>query len=272
MKKILLILTVLCVFIVTASVACAADKDYILGKGDSLTVRVWGEPELSSEPIIRPDGKISLPGIGEMKAAGISPRQLQGRITSALKELVFNPLVSVSVNTFPANSIVVYGPGTVSAVIPLTGKTTLLQILSNIRPDNNADLNNAYLERNGSKIATNFKNLFKEGAGEQASLEVLANDRLFIPLNPQRLVFVEGAVGKPASIPYTDDMTILEAIHQAGGFTKFADRNSTVITRQGQGGLERISVRLSDLINNGDTTQNVKLQGGDLIVVDTSWF
>ncbi len=272
MKKLLLTLTALCVFVVTVSTAYAANKEYILGKGDSLTIRVWGEPELSSAPIVRPDGKISLPGIGEMKAAGISPRQLQGRITEALKELVFNPLVSVSVNTFPANSIIVYGPGTVSAVIPLTGKTTLLQILSSIRPDNNADLASAYLERNGSKIATNFETLFKKGTGEQANLEVLARDRLFIPLNPQRLVFVEGAVGRPTSLPYRDDMTILEAIHQAGGFTKFADRNSTVITRQGANGLERISVRLSDFINDGDITQNVKLQGGDLIVVDTSWF
>ncbi len=270
MKKFSFVLTVLCIFMLSLSAAQAAEKDYIIGKGDALSVRVWGEAEMSAEVVVRPDGKISLPGIGELQAAGITPRQLQGRITGALRELVFEPLVSVAVNTFPANSMVVYGPGTASGVIPLAGKMTLLQLLSNIQPSNNADLAGAYLERNGQKIASDFQKLFKEGIGEYASLEVLANDRLFIPLNKNRFVYVEGAVNNPRTVPFTDEMTILEAIHQAGGFTKFADRNATVITRNN--GAQRINVRLSDLISNGDMTQNVTLQGGDLIVVDTSWF
>ncbi len=272
MKTFSVNLFALLLLIVSLSTAQAAEKAYVIGKGDSLTITVWGEGELSSQVVVRPDGKISLPGIGEMKAAGVTPRQLQGRITGALTELVFNPVVSVSVNTFPANSMVVYGPGTVSNVIPLVGKTTLLELLSRVRPDNNADLSKAYLEREGQKIASDFEKLFKEGTGELANLEVLASDRLFIPKSTTSLVFVEGAVGRPSSIPFTDNMTILQAIHQAGGFTKFADRNETIITRTNEHGTERIIVRLSDFINKGDTTQNIPLKGGDLIVVETSWF
>ncbi len=272
MKKVTSIFTILCVFMVLLSTAHAAQKEYIIGKGDSLSIRVWGEGELSTEAMVRPDGKISLPGIGEMQAAGVTPRQLQARITAALRELVFEPLVSVSVNTFPANSIIVYGPGTVPAVIPLHGKTTLLQVLSSIRLDHNSDLVGAYLERDGQKIASNFQMLLKEGKDNQANMELLASDRLFVPKSEARFVYVDGAVNGPKSIPYTDKMTILEAIHLAGGFTKFADRNATIITRQGNGGTQRLTVRMADLISNGDMSQNVTLQGGDLIVVETSWF
>ncbi len=268
MKKLSVIFMAVCILLASIPLAHASEKGYIISKGDALSIRVWGEGDLSAEVMVRPDGKISLPGIGEMTAAGISPRQLQARVTSALKELVFEPLVSVSVNTFPSNSMVVHGQGATAAVVPLLKETSLLELLSSLQLNPHADLVGAYLERDGQKIATNFKSLFKDGVGTQGKLEILANDRLYIPLQKERLIFVDGAVGKPTSVPFVEDMTILEAIHKAGGFNKFADKNSTIITRKGQ----RIPVRLSDLINNGDMTQNVPLQAGDLIVVDTSWF
>ncbi len=272
MKKFTLVFTLLFIFLSTFGTALAADKEYIIGKGDALSIKVWGEPELSTEAVVRPDGKISLPNIGEMTAAGITPRTLRHRITAALTDLLFNPIVSVAVNSFPANSMLVYGPGTTSGVIQLSGKTSLLHILTNVKPDFTADLTNAYIERNGEKIASDFETIYKEGKGELAKLEILAGDRLFIPKKENLLVFIEGAVNSPTSIPLTTEMTILEAIHKAGGFNKFADPNETVITRQVNGNVERIVVRLEDLINEGDLSQNIHLQAGDLIVVDTSWF
>ncbi len=267
MKKFSLIFMALCVLLLHVPLA-QADAGYIIGKGDALSIRVWGETDLSAEAIVRPDGKISLPGIGEIKAAGMSPRQLQNYITAALKELVFEPLVSVSVHTFPANSMVVHGQGANATVVPLEGKTTLLQVLSSIQLSPHADLSGAYLERNGEKISSNFQDLMKKGLGKKGTIEILASDRLYIPLQEKRFVFVDGAVGRPSSIPFVEDMTILEAIHKAGGFNKFANKNSTILTRDGQ----RTTVRLSDLIHNGDMSQNIPLKAGDLIVVDTSWF
>ncbi len=271
MKKNTILITCLLLFLCSFSHA-NANEGYIIGKGDSLTITVWGEQELSTNVVVRPDGKISLPNIGEMTAAGVSPNNLRARISYALKEILFNPIVSVSVNSFPANSVIVYGPGTVSGVFPIQGKSTLLQILSSVKPAFQADLKNAYLERNGEKIASDFESLYKEGVGENADLEILAADRLFIPLKDNLVIFVEGAVNSPKSIPYTSEITILEAIHLAGGFSKFAKPNKTIITRKTNNNVERINVRLSDLIDEGDMSQNITLQGGDLIVVDTGWF
>ncbi len=272
MKKIVLLFSLLLTIILSTSINIASANEYIIGKGDSLSIRVWGEPELSAEVVVRPDGKISLPNIGDMTAAGITPRSLRSRVANALKEILFNPIVSISVNTFPANSMIVYGPGITSTVLPLQGKTTLLHVLSNIKPSFTADLANAYIERNGEKVASNFEEVFTSGVGELASFELLANDRLFIPKKENSFVFVEGEVNNPTSLPYTHNMTILEAIHSAGGFTKFADPNDTIITRMVNGKVERINVNLSDLIEDGDLSQNITLRSGDLIVIDSSWF
>lgn len=263
---------IVCFSFLLAAAVQAAEKEYIIGKGDTLSIRVWGEDALSTDTIVRPDGVISVPGVGSVRAAGLTTTQLQARIASMLSALVYEPMVSVAVHAFPNNSIVVHGPGTRSLVLALTGKTTILQVLSQIQPDNNADLANAYVERGDLRIASNFEDLFKKGLSAGGNIEILAGDRLFIPLREGRLVFVEGAVGKPSSLPYYEGMTVLEAIHMAGGFTKFADRNSTTITRMAPGGAENLKARLHDFATRGDFSQNLPVQGGDIIYVKSSWF
>lgn len=255
-----------------AGMVMAAAGEYIIEKGDVLSIQVWGEESLSADTVVRPDGIISIPGIGDVQASGSTTTQLQAHIAKKLRSLVYEPMVSVAVHSFPNNSIVVYGPGTRSQVLPLVGKTTILQVLAKIQPDNNADLANAYVERGNQRIATNFDPLFKKGLRETSDIEILAGDRLFIPLREARLVFVEGAVGRPSSLPHYEGMTVMEAIHGAGGFTKFADRNSVTITRMSPEGKESLLVRLHDFATQGDFSQNVPVHGGDIIFVKMSWF
>lgn len=264
--------TVFLFLFLTAGAVRAAEKEYRIGKGDTLSVRIWGEDSLSSDTVVRPDGVVSLPGIGDIKAVGLTSGQLQRRIAARLRNLVHEPMVSVAVHTFPNNCVVVHGPGTSSHVLPLQGRTTVLHVLSRIQPDNNADLQHAYVERDGERVSSDFEDLFKKGQNPDRDIELLAGDRLFIPLREARLVFVEGAVGKPSSIPYYEGMTVLEAIHLAGGFTKFADRNNTTITRAAGNGTESIRVRLHDFAARGDFSQNVPVRGGDIIYITTSWF
>ncbi len=269
MKKNLFVL--LLGLIVWTSPAWGAEKEYVIGKGDVLSIQVWGEESLSSQAVVRPDGRISLPGVGSVQTAGLTSSQLGRSIAGKLSELVHAPTVSVVVHSFPNNSVVVHGPGVQSAVVPIQGKITILQLLSQISPDNNADLENAYLERDGMRIASNFRALFQKGkVGENPELK--AGDRLFVPLKENRMVFVEGAVNRPSPLQHYDGMRILEAIHFAGGFTKFADRNETVVLRNGPFGQQTIVVKLHDLTEKGDFSQNIPIEGGDIIVVKKSWF
>ena len=83
-------------------------------------------------------------------------------------------------------------------------------------------------------------------------------------------VKVVGQVMQPRSLPYRSGMTVLDAVLEAGGIGQFAAGNRAKIVRTENGKTVEIKVRLSDLIDDGDLTQNVALQPGDLIVVPES--
>ncbi len=246
-------------------------KDYTIGVGDILSIRVWGEDSLGGDVRVRPDGKISLAGVGDIKAEGVTPMALQRSIAAKLSSIVHEPMVTVMVHTASNNAVVVHGPGVRSAVLLLERETTVLQLLAQVAPEYGADLENACVRRDGQVAAKNFQALFTQGGGEN-NIVLQPGDIIYIPLKEKRYVFVVGAVEKPSTLPHYDGMTLLEAIHLAGGFTKFADRNDTRIVREGPGGKETIRVRAGDLTEKGDLAQNVRLSGGDVVQVEKGWF
>jgi polysaccharide biosynthesis/export protein len=107
-----------------------ADRDhYVIGVEDVLYIHVWKEDALSKTLPVRMDGNISLPLVHEIKAAGLTPLQLEAIITEALKRFYENPTVSVTV--MEANSFKVYVSGQVKTpgVFKLRSETTILQII-----------------------------------------------------------------------------------------------------------------------------------------------
>lgn len=88
-------------------------------------------------------------------------------------------------------------------------------------------------------------------------------------LNQQ--IRIVGEATKPQSIPYRQDMTLLDVMIQAGGLTDFADGNSAVLVRGSEGG-KQYSVHLKDLLKRGDISANVDVKPGDVIIVPQSWF
>ena len=87
-------------------------------------------------------------------------------------------------------------------------------------------------------------------------------------------VRIVGATEKPASIPYRANMTILDAMISVGGLSEFAAGNRARLVRydKATGRQREYSVRLSDLLKNGDTTANVRLEPGDVIIIPESMF
>jgi len=102
---------------------------YLIGPEDVLQIEVWREKSLSSTIPVRSDGKISLPLINDVQAAGLTPIQLQEKLTEKLKEFIDNPNVSVTV--MEANSFKVYVSGQVKnpGVFRLRTQTSLLQVI-----------------------------------------------------------------------------------------------------------------------------------------------
>ena len=103
---------------------------YVIGPEDVLTISVWKEPTLSANPLVRPDGMISLPLLGDVQAAGLTPLKLADEIAEKLKKFVQNPTVFVIVNAINSKKIYFLGEAAKSGPIPMTPGMTLLEAIS----------------------------------------------------------------------------------------------------------------------------------------------
>ncbi len=112
-------------------VAAAADPAYKIGPEDVLNISVWKEPTISNTVPVRPDGKISLPLINDVQAAGFTPGDLAGAITEKLKKFITDPQVTVIVTAVNSQRVYVLGEVTRPGAFPMFPGMTVLQLLSN---------------------------------------------------------------------------------------------------------------------------------------------
>jgi polysaccharide export outer membrane protein len=113
-----------------ASKAAAADPNYVIGSQDVLDISVWKEAELTRTVPVRPDGKISLPLLNDVQAAGLTPTQLAAQITESLKKFVTNPQVTVIISQINSQRIYILGEVNRAGAYPLLPNMTVLQGLS----------------------------------------------------------------------------------------------------------------------------------------------
>jgi polysaccharide export outer membrane protein len=106
------------------------NEDYRLGPGDKLRIEVYKDPQLSQSVQVRPDGKITLPLIGDLEASSYTPIELRDTITTSLKEYITNPTVTVIVVEALASQVYVMGEVTNPGSMQLHGPTTILQALA----------------------------------------------------------------------------------------------------------------------------------------------
>lgn len=106
------------------------DTAYVIGVEDVLSVNVWKEPELSGSMPVRPDGKISLPLLNDIQAAGLTPMQLATQIGEALKKYVEMPLVTVTVTAMNSRRIYLIGQVGHAGAMPLLKDMTVLEALT----------------------------------------------------------------------------------------------------------------------------------------------
>src|ERR1700757_4328464 len=109
----------------TTSLQSAGPSDeFVIGLGDVLAINVWKEAEISKVLPVRSDGRISLPLIGELRASGLTPRQLEAEVTKRLKDYVADPSVTVVVQEIHSQKINVLGmvshPGSFPLIKPMT--------------------------------------------------------------------------------------------------------------------------------------------------------
>ena len=109
----------------------APPSDFVIGESDALNINVWKEPEVSHSVVVRPDGKISLPLIGEVRVSGLTPVQLQALLASKLESFLTNPHVTVTVTEIRSRVVFITGEVVKPGAYPLLVPTTILQLITN---------------------------------------------------------------------------------------------------------------------------------------------
>lgn len=149
-----------------------------------LKISVWKEPDLSEALPVRPDGKISMPLLNDIPAAGLTPLQLKDSITEKLKKYIADPRVTVVVTAMNSRRVFVTGEVVHSGPIPLLPHMTVLQALAQAGFTQFANLKSIYLLRteNGrqEKLPFNYKDVVKGNHPEQNIL-LKPGDTLVVP-------------------------------------------------------------------------------------------
>ena len=124
------------------------DADYKIGPQDVLRIDVWKEAEVTRAVPVRPDGKISLPLLNDVQAAGLTPMKLAAVIADGLTKYINNPQVTVTVSEINSRRIYVTGEVVRAGAYPLLPQMTALQALSSSGGFNQFARIKSYIERN----------------------------------------------------------------------------------------------------------------------------
>lgn len=160
------------------------DPNYILGTDDAIMVHVWKEPTISGALVIRPDGRISLPLVGDLPATGMTPMALAAEIQDGLKKFINDPSVTVTVTSVNSRKIFFIGEVQRSGPVPLTRAMTMLQAISaagGLTPY--ANKKKIYILRgvkgNQKKIPFDYNKALKEA--NQQGVELTPGDTVVVP-------------------------------------------------------------------------------------------
>jgi len=164
--------------------APAVSPDYIIGPEDTLHISVWKEPDLTATLPVRPDGKISMPLLNDVQAAGLKPMQLADSITERLRKYIADPRVTVVVTAMNSQRIYVLGEVLHTGAMPLSPGMTVLQALASAGFTQFANTKGIYVLRvqNGKqqKIPFNYKQVIKGEATEQ-NIILKPGDTIVVP-------------------------------------------------------------------------------------------
>jgi polysaccharide biosynthesis/export protein len=141
-----------------STVSVTPDEAYRIGPQDVLQIDVWKEPEITRTIPVRPDGKISLPLLNDVQAAGLTAMQLAGSIRDGLTKFLTNPQVTVTVSQINSMRVFLTGEVTRPGALPLLPNMTVLQAVSSGGFTQFARLNNIYVLRveNGRQVKYPF--------------------------------------------------------------------------------------------------------------------
>jgi polysaccharide export outer membrane protein len=158
--------------------------DYVIGPEDTLHIAVWKEADFTATLPVRPDGKISLPLLNDVQAAGLTPMQLGASLTEKLKKYIADPRVTVVVTQMNSQHIYVLGEALHTGTLPLLPRMTMLQALATAGFTQFANTKGIYVLRTERgqqrKIPFNYKQVVK-GENMSQNIQLKPGDTIVVP-------------------------------------------------------------------------------------------
>ncbi len=242
-----------------------ANLSYRVGEGDLLLIKVYDMDDLTTTVRVDADGQIGFPLIGQVNVDGLTIQQVRDRISAELADgYLVNPQVSVLVQEYRSNKIVIIGEVVRPGLYELQGKMSLLELISRaggLTP--NAGTLVTIRHEKPIEGRTEIQVDLSELMGKQSSevdVVLVNNDNVFV--EKAGLVYVTGEVGKPDAYKIKEGTTVIKAITMAGGFSKLAAKNKVKLVRVVEG-KEKVFERVS---------MNKVVEPDDVIVVPESFF
>ncbi len=253
-------------------------REYIIGPGDLLELKVFELPDLNQKVRVSQDGSITLPLLGSVKVGGMTKDGVEAQLAKLLEaRFLKNAQVSVFILEYQSNRIAVIGAVEKPGMYEIVGRKSLIQMLSQAGGLKDSAANDIYVLREGkdgvtASLAIDLEDLIING-NQQLNIPLQPNDVVNVPVDRMITVYVFGEVKQPGAIQVkmSRKITLLQAIAQAGGTTEDAARGSIIVTRKDKSGKEtKIKANLKDIIKG--KKPNIPLLEGDVVYVPTSIF
>jgi len=259
-------------------------ETYRIGPNDVLHITVWDHPEMTAPSgpqqsleangrVVRPDGSLFYPYIGQVKAAGLTVEELRASIAQRLTIVVTRPQVDVAVLKYGSRKVVLSGAFNDTTQQPVTSAPlTLLEAVgkAGVKTDD-ADLSSLTLKRERREYRLDLDSLNRSGASLDR-LYLKDGDQLHLAYNDRRRVYVMGEVIQPRALPFkTRDLNLSDVIGSVGGLRQETSDGRAVYVIRGVDDLERDTAKVFHLDAKSPTAfvlaERFMLQPQDVVYV-----
>jgi len=206
-------------------------SDYIIGPGDELQIKVWGQVEASLRVIVDRSGQIYIPQVGNVSVAGVHYGDLEQHLKREISKIFKNFSVTATIGRLRSIQVIVVGDARYPGTYTISSLSTLVNaIFASGGPTPQGSLRHIQVRRDGATITDfDFYDLLIKG-DKSKDVRLLPGDVLYIPhVGP--LVAIAGSVNSPAIYEMKDNSTLSDLIEFAGDLSTVADTNKITIDR-----------------------------------------
>ena len=270
----------LAILLTASALAMAQNGTYRIQPEDILRIQVYNQADINQLLPVGPDGNISAPFIGTIRAEGKTTGELEAELAEAYKSKLGlrDPIVSVTIEQYRRIRATITGQVLQPGIYEMKPGDTIITLYTRgggQMRDNSTDLRRATLRRKGTmEVIPIDLYAMLVNADMSQNYEVQDGDELIIPEEQNNRVILIGRVQAPGAYPWKESMTLMDAIAMGRGEIEYRSKLSEVKVFRAVPGRPgewvQIEANLVRFMNNGESAQNIRLRPGDIIEVPDS--